>query len=198
MIVIIDNYDSYVYNLSQAFGKHCDDIAIFKNDEITLEDLKKLQIELFIISPGPGRPQDSALSLECLNYFAGKVPIFGVCLGLQCLGIHYGGMLDYADRPMHGKKSIITHNADNIFKGIPNNISVVRYNSLIIKERGLDTTVVSITARSESNEIMALRCEDLCIDAVQFHPESFDTEYGDILISNVYQQSCDFWNEKIN
>lgn len=198
MIVIIDNYDSYVYNLAQAFGKHCDHIAIFKNDEIRLADLKRMPIELLIISPGPGRPEDALLSLECIEYFAGIVPIFGVCLGLQCLGIYYGGKLDYAIKPMHGKKSIIQHDCDNIFKNIPNNIAVVRYNSLIIKDEGLDSKKVKVTARSNFNEIMALRCADLCIDAVQFHPESFDTEYGDILISNVYKQSCDFWELKIN
>lgn len=195
MIVIIDNYDSYVYNLAHAFGVHCDVVKVIANDAVSIEELSKLPIKLLVISPGPGRPENAGISLQCFKYFAGQIPIFGVCLGLQCMAVAFGGSLNYARVPMHGKVSSLEHSNEGIFSSISSNCSVVRYNSLIVNESCVEIDDLKVTAWSEAGEVMALTHNQYCVNAVQFHPESFDTCCGTQLISNVYKLACGYWSE---
>ncbi|KXF80530.1 anthranilate synthase component II [Enterovibrio coralii] len=195
MIVIIDNYDSYVHNLAQAFGIHCDSIKIFKNDQVSIEELEQLPIKLLVISPGPGKPEDAGISLDLVQHFSGKLPIFGVCLGLQCIGVSHGGLLTHAKRPMHGKLSRIVHNAKGVFEKLKNELFVVRYNSLIISNDIDAQPDIDVTAVSDDGEVMAISVVGQPTHAVQFHPESFNTEAGKQLIDNMYQITKAFWTQ---
>ncbi len=180
---MIDNYDSFTYNIVQYIGELGYDIAVFRSRDVGLEDVKRFSPDKIIISPGPGWPKDAGISLEVIREFAGEVPILGVCLGHQCIGVAFGGRIIHARRLMHGKVSRIYHDDDVLFRGIPQGFVATRYHSLVVDPKRLPRELKAI-AHSEDGEIMALRHKDLPIWGVQFHPESILTEYGKELLSN--------------
>jgi len=182
MIVLIDNYDSFTYNLVQYFGELGQDIRVFRNDAITLEEIEALRPDHLVISPGPCTPNEAGISLEAIAYFAGKVPILGVCLGHQAIGQVFGGKVIRAKELMHGKVSSLTHDGQGMFEQIPQATPVTRYHSLVI-ERETFPEVLEVTAEA-GGEIMALRHRTLPIYGVQFHPEAILTRDGKQMLKN--------------
>ena len=183
MILVIDNYDSFVYNLVQYLGEMGGRLKVFRNDKISLSDIDELAPEKIIISPGPGRPEDAGISCSLIREFAGKIPILGVCLGHQCIGYAFGGEVVRAERIMHGKTSLVYHNQKGIFEGIINPFEATRYHSLIVKADTLPGCL-EITARADRKEIMGIKHRDYPIWGVQFHPESILTKEGKKLLKN--------------
>ncbi|KHF38310.1 aminodeoxychorismate/anthranilate synthase component II [Halalkalibacter okhensis] len=183
MILMIDNYDSFTYNLVQYLGEMGHELVVKRNDQITLDEIEKLSPDFIMISPGPKSPDEAGISLETIKHFAGKIPIFGVCLGHQSIAQVFGGDVIRAERLMHGKTSDITHNNETIFKGLPSPLTATRYHSLIVKKETLPDCFV-ITAETADGEIMAIRHRDLPIEGVQFHPESIMTAEGKQLLRN--------------
>ena len=183
MILIIDNYDSFTYNLYQYIGEIHPDIKVLRNDEFTLEDLKQLPLVAIIISPGPGRPENAGLSIEVIKEFQGKVPILGICLGHQAIGYAYGGKIITAPVIMHGKTSRITHNGKDIFRNIESPLKIMRYHSLIVEKESLPEEL-TITAETEDGLIMGLKHKKYNVQGLQFHPESIFTDQGKLLIKN--------------
>ncbi|MEB1805998.1 MAG: aminodeoxychorismate/anthranilate synthase component II [Bacillaceae bacterium] len=183
MILMIDNYDSFTYNLVQYLGEMGEELVVRRNDEITIEEIEELNPDYLMISPGPCSPNEAGISLKAIEHFAGKIPIFGVCLGHQSIGQVFGGKVIRAERLMHGKTSEITHNEQTIFKGIELPFTATRYHSLIV-ERETFPDCLEITAETAEGEIMALRHKTLPIEGVQFHPESIMTESGKRLLRN--------------
>ena len=182
MIIVIDNYDSFTYNLVQAFGKLGAELCVFRNDQTTLDEIAALNPTHIVISPGPGDPDDGGVSLDVIRTLGAHVPILGVCLGHQCIGQAYGGEVVRAPRIMHGKTSHVYHQDDPLFTGIPSPFEATRYHSLIVKEPlppGL-----KVTAFTEQGEIMALRHTEYPVVGVQFHPESILTGYGPRMLQN--------------
>jgi anthranilate synthase/phosphoribosyltransferase len=183
MLVLIDNYDSFTYNLVQYFGELGADIRVFRNDQISLNELIALKPEQIVISPGPGEPlKDGGISAEAVKYFTGKVPVLGVCLGHQCLGAVYGGRVDRAPQLMHGKTSPVTHNGQGIFKDIPTPFEAMRYHSLVVYEP--IPAELEVIAKTDDGEIMGLKHKQHPTYGVQFHPESILTEHGKVLLKN--------------
>jgi anthranilate synthase/aminodeoxychorismate synthase-like glutamine amidotransferase len=187
MILMIDNYDSFTYNLVQYLGSLGQDIKVFRNDKITIEKIKKLKPQKIVISPGPGRPEDAGISCELIKEFAGLVPILGVCLGHQAIGFVYGGRIVGAKKLMHGKTSWIYHNKQYIFKGIPNPFEATRYHSLLVEKKSLPSCL-EITAWTKENEIMGLKHKSYPLWGVQFHPESILTKAGKDILANFLKQ----------
>ncbi|MDP8260772.1 MAG: aminodeoxychorismate/anthranilate synthase component II [Candidatus Kappaea frigidicola] len=183
MILVIDNYDSFTYNLVQYLGEMGQTIKVYRNDKISLEDIKKLKPDYIVISPGPGGPKDAGISKAVIKEFTGKIPILGVCLGHQCIGEVFGAKIVRADRIMHGKTSEILHNKKGIFKNINNPFLATRYHSLIIKEGTLPKDI-NIIAKTKENEIMGIKHKKYSLWGVQFHPESILTENGKKLLKN--------------
>ncbi|MGC8833669.1 MAG: anthranilate synthase component II [Armatimonadota bacterium] len=183
MTLIIDNYDSFTYNLVQYLGELGADPLVFRNDQITIAEMEALSPERLVISPGPCTPREAGISVEAVRYFAGKIPILGVCLGHQSIGAAFGGRIVRAKRLMHGKTSLIQHDGKTIFAGIPNPFEAVRYHSLVIDPESVPECLV-VTARSEDGEIMGVRHKQYPIEGVQFHPESVATAYGKALLEN--------------
>jgi anthranilate synthase/aminodeoxychorismate synthase-like glutamine amidotransferase len=183
MILVIDNYDSFTYNLVQYFGELGAEPLVRRNDEITLDEIAELKPERICISPGPCTPKEAGISNDVLREFGGKMPIFGVCLGHQCIGDVYGGDVVRAERLMHGKTSPILHNGGNVFAGLPSPFEATRYHSLIVK-RDTMPDCLEITAWTEEGEIMGLAHKDLPVYGVQFHPESILTSEGKRLLGN--------------
>jgi anthranilate synthase/aminodeoxychorismate synthase-like glutamine amidotransferase len=183
MILIIDNYDSFVYNLAQYIGELGWEPAVFRNNRITLEEIAGLRPSHIIISPGPRTPLESGISNAVIVQFAGKVPILGVCLGHQCIGYVYGGGIVRSPIPTHGKSSLIYHDGKTIFTGITNPLVGGRYHSLIV-EGTRDMEELEITARTPEGMIMGIRHRKYTVEGVQFHPESIMTEVGQALLSN--------------
>ncbi|MDD4894680.1 MAG: aminodeoxychorismate/anthranilate synthase component II [Candidatus Omnitrophica bacterium] len=183
MILMIDNYDSFTYNLVQYFGALGANIKVFRNDKITISKIKKLEPEKIVISPGPGRPEGAGISCDVIREFAGKIPILGVCLGHQSIGYVYGGRIVGAKRLMHGKTSMIYHNKKDIFRGIPNPFEATRYHSLLVEKKSLPECL-EITAWTKANEIMGLKHKKYPLWGVQFHPESILTKSGRDILSN--------------
>lgn len=177
MLFILDNYDSFTYNLVQYFGELGVEMKIFRNDALTVDDVKKLAPEKICISPGPCTPNEAGISLELIREFGPSTPILGVCLGHQSIGQVYGGDVVRADRLMHGKTSPIHHNGSSVFEGLPNPFEATRYHSLIVKRETLPDCL-EITAWTAENEIMGLRHKEHPVHGVQFHPESILTENG--------------------
>jgi len=177
MLLIHDNYDSFTYNLVQYFGELGVEMKIFRNDALTVDDVKKLAPEKICISPGPCTPNEAGISLELIREFGASTPILGVCLGHQSIGQVYGGDVVRADRLMHGKTSPIHHNGSSVFAGLPNPFEATRYHSLIVKRETLPDCL-EITAWTAENEIMGLRHKEYPVHGVQFHPESILTENG--------------------
>jgi len=183
MILMIDNYDSFTYNLVQYLGELGEELRVFRNDKITIPEIEKLSPNRIIISPGPGSPKDAGISCEVIRHFAGKVPILGVCLGEQSIAEVFGGKVIRADRLMHGKVSAIQHDGKTIFKGLPNPFTATRYHSLIVEKKSLPNSL-EISAWTEQDEIMGIRHKEFKVEGVQFHPESILTESGKQLLAN--------------
>ena len=183
MLLMIDNYDSFTYNLVQYFGELGEDVHTYRNDEITLEKITALKPDRICISPGPCTPNEAGVSVPLLKNFAGKLPILGVCLGHQSIGAAFGGKIIRAQQVMHGKTSFIQHTALGVFKNIPNPYTVIRYHSLAIERSSLPDCL-EVTAWTEDGEIMAVRHKEFAIEGVQFHPESILSEHGHALLKN--------------
>lgn len=182
-ILVIDNYDSFTYNLVQLIGKFNSDIIVARNDAITIEEIENLKPEKILISPGPGRPENCKISLEAIKYFGGKIPILGVCLGHQAIGIAFGAHVSRGKKVMHGKISLIKHDGKSIFKDIPQNFNAMRYHSLVV-DRERFPKELEITAETNDGIIMGLRHKIFPIEGIQFHPESILTTNSEILIKN--------------
>jgi len=183
MLLMIDNYDSFTYNLVQYFGELGEDVHTYRNDEITLEKITALKPDRICISPGPCTPNEAGVSVPLLQNFAGKLPILGVCLGHQSIGAAFGGKIIRAQQVMHGKTSTIHHTGTGVFKNIPNPYIVIRYHSLAIERSSLPDCL-EVTAWTEDGEIMAVRHKEFAIEGVQFHPESILSEHGHTLLKN--------------
>lgn len=180
---MIDNYDSFTYNLVQYFGELGEKLKVFRNNQITLSEIEKMKPARIVISPGPGTPKDAGISMEVICRFAGRTPILGVCLGHQAIGEVFGGKVIRADRVMHGKTDKIYHDGKNLFKNLPNPFIATRYHSLLVERKSLPS-VLEITAWSDKKEIMGLRHKKYKIEGVQFHPESILTAVGKQLLAN--------------
>jgi anthranilate synthase/aminodeoxychorismate synthase-like glutamine amidotransferase len=187
MILMIDNNDSFTYNLVQYLGALGQDIKVFRNDKITVNSIKKLKPAKIVVSPGPGRPEDAGISCEAIKEFSGKIPILGVCLGHQAIAYVYGGRIVQAKKLMHGKTSWIYHNKKEIFKGIPNPFEATRYHSLIVEKKSLPEDL-EITAWTKEGEIMGLRHKVFPLWGVQFHPESILTRSGKDILANFLKE----------
>ena len=183
MLLVIDNYDSFTYNLVQYFGQLGVEQAVYRNDAITVAEARALKPERIMISPGPCSPTEAGVSLEMIAAFAGEIPLLGVCLGHQSIGQHFGGKVLRADRLMHGKTSPVTHKDTDLFQGLPNPMEATRYHSLIV-ERATLPDCLQVTAETEAGEIMGLAHKELPVWGVQFHPESIATESGMQILEN--------------
>ncbi|MCH6255259.1 aminodeoxychorismate/anthranilate synthase component II [Puniceicoccaceae bacterium K14] len=189
MILIIDNYDSFTYNLYQYFLMLDVEVEVVRNDAITINAVQERNVEAIVLSPGPGRPEDSGVCIEIVKQFSGRIPIFGVCLGMQVIASAMGATIIEATEPMHGKNSFITHTGVGVFCGIKNPQRVTRYHSLIVDPSRVPEEL-EVTAKSEMNEIMGLRSRDKKLEGVQFHPEALMTEMGLEMLKNFVEQWC--------
>ena len=187
MLLLIDNYDSFTYNLYQYLSEMGVQVQVTRNDNITLENIERLAPERIVISPGPGRPENAGISNEVIRHFGGKVPILGVCLGHQCIAQAYGGTVDHAGEIKHGKTSFVYHDGKSIFKEIPNPFAAVRYHSLAVKKEGLPECL-EVSARTDNGIIMGLRHKKYAVEGVQFHPESIMTKAGKDLLRNFLEK----------
>ena len=183
MILLIDNYDSFTYNLVQYLGELGGSCQTFRNDQITLSEIESLAPEMIVISPGPCTPREAGISEEAILRMAGRIPILGVCLGHQCIGSVFGGRIIRAERLMHGKSSLIYHDGKTVYRDLPNPFRAIRYHSLLIERKTLPDCL-DISAETEEQEIMGVRHKKFAIEGVQFHPESIMTEGGKILLKN--------------
>ncbi|KWX80585.1 anthranilate synthase [Paenibacillus riograndensis] len=183
MILVIDNYDSFTYNLVQYLGELGEEVRVSRNDEITIEEIEALAPDHILISPGPCTPNEAGISLALIQHFKGIIPIFGVCLGHQAIGQAFGGNVIRAERLMHGKTSPIHHNGTSVFEGLESPFTATRYHSLIVERETLPDCL-EITAETAEGEIMALRHKEYPIEGVQFHPESIITNHGHTMLRN--------------
>lgn len=190
-LLMIDNYDSFTYNIVQYFGELGADVTVVRNDEITLEEVIALVaeqgMERVVISPGPSSPKEAGISVAAIQHFAGKLPVLGVCLGHQSIGAAFGGDIIRAGQQMHGKTSVITTDQQGVFAGLPKQFTVNRYHSLVIDKNTLPDCL-EITATSEDGEIQGVRHKTLAVEGVQFHPESILTEHGHAMLKNFLEQ----------
>jgi len=188
MLLMIDNYDSFTYNLVQYFGELGANVQVFRNDQISLADIEKLAPERIVISPGPCTPNEAGVSVDTIKTFAGRVPILGVCLGHQSIGQAFGGAIVHAGKIMHGKTSMIHHRDTGVFKGLSNPLEATRYHSLVIEKSSLpdclEVTAWTESADGKMDEIMGVRHKVLAVEGVQFHPESILTEQGHDMLKN--------------
>lgn len=183
MILIIDNYDSFTFNVAHAFGVLGRDVRVIRNDLITVREIMDLSPEAIVISPGPGRPEDSGITCETIKAYAGRIPILGICLGHQAIGHVFGATVTRAKRPIHGKVSNIFHDSSGMYVDLPNPFLAARYHSLIV-QRETVRNPINITAVTSDGEVMGLRSLEMNIEGVQFHPESIATEHGNRLFKN--------------
>lgn len=188
MLLMIDNYDSFTYNIVQYFGELGEEVQVYRNDRITLEEIEALNPQRLVISPGPCSPEEAGISVAAIRHFAGKIPILGVCLGHQSIGAAFGGDIVRSSTLMHGKTSPIIHNGKGLFAGLPSPFNATRYHSLVV-ERSTFPDSLEITAWVEEGEIMGLQHKTLPIWGVQFHPESILTEGGKQLLGNFLEMS---------
>ncbi len=186
MLLIIDNYDSFTYNLVQAFGSFGASMKIYRNDEISLDTLRTLQPDKLVISPGPGVPSRAGITLDAIRHFSGKIPILGVCLGHQSIAEAFGGDVVGAERLMHGKVSAVYHDGECCYRGLAQPFEATRYHSLVVKRESLPDCF-KISSETKRGEIMGIRHKELPIEGVQFHPESFLTQEGEKLLLNFLQ-----------
>ena len=183
MILMLDNYDSFTYNLVQYLGELGEDVLVYRNDALSIDAIKKLNPEKIVISPGPGRPENAGVSCDLIRQFSGKIPILGVCLGHQAIGYCFGGKIIQAKNPMHGKTSMIYHNGKGVFARLPNPFEATRYHSLLVEKKSLPEEL-EVTAWTREDEIMGLRHKKYPLWGVQFHPESILTKHGMGLLKN--------------
>ena len=184
MLLMIDNYDSFTYNLVQYFGELGEDVRVFRNDQITVEQIAELAPDRIVISPGPCTPNEAGVSVETIAHFGGVIPILGVCLGHQGIGQAYGGNIIRAKHIMHGKTSKIHHTQQGVFAGLPSPFVATRYHSLVIERETLPDCLEVTAWTEDDNEIMGVRHKELAVEGVQFHPESILTEHGHQLLAN--------------
>jgi anthranilate synthase component 2 len=188
MVLMIDNYDSFTWNLVQYFGELGEDVRVVRNDDMTLAALEKLGPEAIVVSPGPCTPNEAGISLEVIQKLSGRVPIFGVCLGHQAIGQAFGGRVVRAKEIMHGKTSMIHHDGKGVFRGVPNPFEATRYHSLVVEQSSLpeclEVSAWTVGADGGRDEIMGLRHTSLPVEGVQFHPESILTQHGHALLKN--------------
>ena len=189
MIAMIDNYDSFTYNLVQYFGELGQELVVKRNDELTLGQIEKMNPAMIVVSPGPCSPNEAGVSLQVIEHFAGKIPIFGVCLGHQSIGQAFGGKVIRAERLMHGKTSLMHHDGKGVNAGMPNPFHATRYHSLIVEKESLPDCL-EVTSWTDEGEIMGLRHRELAVEGVQYHPESIMTEQGKKLLLNFIQTYC--------
>lgn len=183
MLLVIDNYDSFTYNLVQYLGELGQDLMVHRNDSITLAEIEKLAPSYIVISPGPGRPENAGITQDVIRKFGESTPILGVCLGHQAIGQVFGGVVTYAQKIMHGKTSEITHDGDSLFKGLPNPFVATRYHSLVLESRSLPESL-KLSAWTADGEVMAIRHDRYPIEGIQFHPESILTPNGKDILKN--------------
>jgi len=183
MLLMIDNYDSFTYNLVQYFFELGQKVEVFRNDQISLQEIEKKSPDFLVISPGPCTPKEAGISVNAISHFAGKIPILGVCLGHQSIGAAYGAKIIKANKIMHGKLSKISHNQSGVFSSIENNFVATRYHSLVIDEDSLSEDF-EVSARSDDGTLMAIQHNALPVTGIQFHPESIATENGKALLKN--------------
>lgn len=183
MLLVLDNYDSFTYNLVQYLGELGEEVSVFRNDEVTLEQIEALHPSRIVISPGPCTPNEAGISVPLIKRFAGKFPILGVCLGHQSIGQAFGGKIVHARQLMHGKTSDIRHKDAGVFHGLPNPLTATRYHSLVIDKKSIPACL-EVTAWTDDGEVMGVRHRDLPVEGVQFHPESILTEKGHELLAN--------------
>ena len=188
MLLMIDNYDSFTYNLVQYLGELGEDVRVFRNDQITVDEIAELEPRHIVISPGPCTPNEAGVSVDTVKRFGGKIPVLGVCLGHQGIGQAYGGRIVHAKRIMHGKTSMIYHTGIGVFAGLPNPFEATRYHSLVIERESLPACL-ELTAWTDDDEIMGVRHKDFAVEGVQFHPESILTQHGHELLSNFLKQN---------
>ena len=188
MLLMIDNYDSFTYNLVQYLAEIGQEVEVVRNDKISIEEINKLNPRYIVISPGPCTPNEAGISLELIEAFKGKIPILGVCLGHQSIGQAFGGKIVHAQTIMHGKTSKISHNNKGVFRGIKNPFIATRYHSLVIDKKSLPNCF-DITAWTDDNEIMGIKHKEFAIEGVQFHPESILSEHGHDLLKNFLDQN---------
>ncbi|MBI3600871.1 MAG: aminodeoxychorismate/anthranilate synthase component II [Nitrospinae bacterium] len=183
MLLVIDNYDSFTYNLVQYLGELGQDIRVYRNDKITLKEIESLNPDRIVISPGPCTPKEAGVSVDLIKHFAGRIPILGVCLGHQSIGYAFGGEIVHAKKLMHGKTSMIHHDGKTIFENLPNPFEATRYHSLVIERESIPDEL-EIIAETDDGEIMGVRHKEYIIEGVQFHPESILTKAGKDLLRN--------------
>lgn len=193
MLLMIDNYDSFTYNLVQYFGELGQEVVVHRNDQISLEEIERLKPDYLVISPGPCTPNEAGISVAAIRHFAGRIPILGVCLGHQSIGQAFGGKIVRAREVMHGKTSPVWHENKGVFKGVENPVTVTRYHSLVI-DRDTLPEVLEVTAWTQTpdgqfDEIMGVRHKTLPVEGVQFHPESILTEAGHAMLNNFLEQN---------
>ncbi|WP_304666763.1 aminodeoxychorismate/anthranilate synthase component II [Neisseria bergeri] len=196
MLLFIDNYDSFTYNIVQYFAELGQKVAVRRNDDITLEEIEALNPQYLVIGPGPCSPKEAGISVEAMRYFAGRLPIMGVCLGHQTMGEAFGGRIVRAKTLMHGKVSPVYHSGKGMFKGLPNPVTCTRYHSLVI-ERGTLPDCLEITAWTADGEIMGVRHKEYAVEGVQFHPEALLTEHGHDMLNNFLIEFQNFKPQKI-
>ena len=188
MLVMIDNYDSFTYNLVQYLGELGEEVKTFRNDEITIDEIEALNPDRIMLSPGPCTPNEAGISLDVISHFAGQLPLMGVCLGHQSIGQAFGGKIVHAKNIMHGKTSMMTHTDIGVFKDLPSPYQITRYHSLVIEKASLPDCL-EVTAWTDDGEIMGVRHKQFLIEGVQFHPESILTEHGHALLENFLKLS---------
>lgn len=191
MILVIDNYDSFTYNLVHYLGEMGEEIQVFRNDKITLEEIGRMSPEMIVISPGPCTPKEAGISVEVIREFGGKIPILGVCLGHQSIGYAFGGKIVRAKRLLHGKTSLIYHDGKGIYSGLPNPFEATRYHSLVVDRDSLPREL-EVTAWTDEDEVMGIRHREYPIEGVQFHPESILTRHGKDLLKNFLRISREY------
>ncbi|MBI5968851.1 MAG: aminodeoxychorismate/anthranilate synthase component II [Deltaproteobacteria bacterium] len=197
MILVIDNYDSFTYNLVQYLGELGAKCQVFRNDQIDLKTIEEIRPERLVVSPGPCTPNEAGISQEAILRLAGRIPILGVCLGHQCIGAAFGGRIIRAQRLMHGKSSLIYHDGQTVYQNLPNPFQAIRYHSLIIERETLPDCL-EISARTKEGEIMGVRHKNFAIEGVQFHPESIMTQGGKILLQNFLESEGNGHAQKIH
>jgi len=192
MVIVIDNYDSFVYNIAQYLGELGWQPLVYRNDQINMDGIKRLSPSHIIISPGPGTPMEAGISNDVIRRFAGKIPVLGVCLGHQCIGYVYGGQIVETAVPTHGKRSLIYHDGKTVYQGLPNPFEAGRYHSLIIEEDSLPDEL-ELTARTRDGIIMGVRHKEYVVEGIQFHPESIMTDVGHDVLVNFLNYSQPRW-----
>ncbi|MFH1032762.1 MAG: aminodeoxychorismate/anthranilate synthase component II [Chloroflexota bacterium] len=183
MLLLIDNYDSFTYNLFQYLSELGQEVVVVRNDKATVDEIERMKPERIVVSPGPSNPKNAGISNEVIKHFGPKLPVLGVCLGHQCIGYSYGGIVGRAKQIMHGKSSQIYHNSQGLLAGLPSPFSAIRYHSLVVKREGLPDCL-EVTAWTADDEIMGIRHKQFPVEGIQFHPESFMTEVGKDILKN--------------